>query len=74
MGLNFIGKNLVILGLFIALAGVILIFSGKITWLGRLPGDLYVSRKNYTFYFPAATSLILSIVISIVFFIFSGKR
>jgi hypothetical protein len=61
-----LGKSLIMLGLVIALIGVVLSFAGRIPWLGRLPGDIYVKRENFTFYFPLATSIILSVVISFI--------
>jgi len=71
--MNDIGRILVALGLLIALVGVILMFVGRVPWLGRLPGDIYVQRGNWSFYFPLATSLLLSIALSLVFFLF-GRR
>ncbi|MCM0082517.1 DUF2905 domain-containing protein [Geomonas sp. Red32] len=64
------GKSLIILGLVIALIGVILTLAGRIPWLGRLPGDIYVKRENFTFYFPLATSIIVSIVLSFILWLF----
>lgn len=61
-----LGKSLIVMGLLIALVGVILTFAGKIPWLGRLPGDIYVKRDNFTFYFPLATSIIVSVVLSLI--------
>lgn len=61
-----IGKSLIIIGLIIAAIGVILTFAGKIPWLGRLPGDIYIKRENFTFYFPLATSILISIILSLI--------
>jgi hypothetical protein len=47
--------------------GVLLTLSGKIPWLGRLPGDIVIQRDNFSFYFPLTTSILLSIVLSIIF-------
>jgi len=63
------GKSLIIIGLIIVLIGVILTFAGKIPWLGRLPGDIYIKRENFTFYFPLATSIILSVILSLIFWL-----
>ena len=65
-----LGKTLIIVGTVIVLLGVLMTFTGKIPWLGRLPGDIYIKRGNFTFYFPLATSIILSIIISLIFRIF----
>ena len=65
-----LGKFLIVIGLVIALIGVILTVAGKIPWLGRLPGDIYVKRENFTFYFPLATSIIISIILSFILWLF----
>ncbi len=64
------GKLLVILGIVIAVMGLIMMFAPKIPFLGRLPGDFVIRKGNFTFYFPLATSIILSIVLTIIFSIF----
>jgi Protein of unknown function (DUF2905) len=68
-----VGKALIVLGLAIVLAGIVLTFFGRIPWLGRLPGDIHVQRGNWSFYFPLATSLLLSVVLSLLFYIL-GRR
>ena len=65
------GKILVFLGLLIALFGIILIFAGRMHLpVGRLPGDIVYRGKHTTFYFPLATCIILSIVLSVVLYLF----
>jgi uncharacterized protein HemY len=64
--MNSIGRALILAGLIFVLLGVIVIFGARIPWLGRLPGDIYVQKKNFTFFFPITTSIILSIVISLI--------
>ncbi len=61
-----LGKSLIVIGLVIAVIGVILSFVGKIPWLGRLPGDISIKRENFTFYFPLATSILISLVLSLI--------
>ena len=68
-----IGKALIVLGLAIVLVGVVLTFFGRIPWLGRLPGDIHVQLGSWSFYFPLATSLLLSVVLSLLFYVF-GRR
>jgi hypothetical protein len=65
-----LGKSLIVIGLIIALVGVILSFAGRIPWLGRLPGDIYLKRENFTFYFPLATCIIVSIILSLILWFF----
>ena len=68
-----LGRALLVLGIVITAMGALILLSGRIPWLGRLPGDIVVERKQVTFYFPVVTSILLSIVISIVLW-FLGKR
>ena len=65
-----LGKFLIISGLLIALFGVLFTFAGKIPWLGRLPGDIFIKRENFTFSFPLATSIILSVLLSLILWLF----
>lgn len=64
------GKLLIVIGLFIAGAGILLLLSDKIPWLGRLPGDITVKRDNFTFFFPLATCILISVILSILFWLF----
>jgi hypothetical protein len=68
-----IGKILIIIGLIIAGIGGIILLGGKIQWIGRLPGEFYYKGKNFTFYFPLATSIIISIILTIIL-IFIGRK
>ena len=68
-----VGKVLVALGLLIALAGVVLMLVGRVPWLGRLPGDIHIERATFSFYFPLATSLLLSVVLTLLLYIV-GRR
>jgi hypothetical protein len=60
------GKVLVIGGLFLVIAGLLIIYGNKIG-LGLLPGDMSFKKGNFTFYFPLASSIILSIILTIIF-------
>ncbi len=72
-GLGDLGKILIFLGLVIVLLGVFLLIFGKIPFLGKLPGDIYVSRKNFTIYFPLATCILLSLILSLIARLWSKK-
>jgi hypothetical protein len=63
-----LGKMLILFGGLLVLVGVLLTLSGKIPWLGRLPGDIFIRRDNFTFYFPLGTSLLISALLSLLFF------
>lgn len=71
--MNELGRFLVVIGAVIALVGVALILVGRVPWLGRLPGDIHVQRGNWSFSFPLATSLVLSVALSLVFWLL-GRR
>src|SRR3989338_4924584 len=72
-GLGDLGKILIFLGLVIVLLGVFLLIFGKIPFLGKFPGDIYVSRKNFTFYFPLATCILLILILSLIARLWSKK-
>lgn len=65
-----VGRMLIVAGLVIAAVGALLLLSGKIPWLGRLPGDILVKREKFTFYFPLATSLLISLLLSLILWLF----
>jgi hypothetical protein len=70
-----IGKLLVVLGIVIAAAGLVLMLLGRTNLpLGRLPGDILYRGKHTTFYFPLATSILLSVVLSLVLYLISRFR
>lgn len=72
-GIQHIGKFFIILGLIISAIGGLLLLSGNIPWLGRLPGDIIIQKKNFTFYFPLATCIIISLILTLLFWIFGRK-
>jgi len=61
-----VGKLLILAGGVLLVLGLVLVFAGKIPWLGRLPGDIVVQRKSFGFYFPLTTSLIISLLLTLV--------
>ena len=65
-----LGRFLMIAGGVLFAAGLLLTLAGRLPWLGRLPGDIVLQRGPVTFYFPLATSLILSIALTLVFWLF----
>lgn len=68
-----IGRILIFIGLILALLGGIVLLAGKIPGLGRLPGDILIQRRSVTFYFPIATSILISIVLSLIFWLLSRR-
>ena len=68
-----IGKIVIIFGIIMVIVGVFLVFSPKIPFMGKLPGDIVIKRDGFTFYFPLATSIIISILITIIINLFFKK-
>ena len=70
-----LGKLLILLGIFLLVAGAVLILLGRTNLpLGRLPGDIVYRGKNTSFYFPLATSLLLSLLLSVVLYLIGRWR
>ena len=61
-----LGKILVFVGLFLVVIGVIILFGSKIPYIGRLPGDIIIQRKNFTFYFPITTLILLNLLLLLI--------
>lgn len=68
--MNDLGKFLVIAGLVIAGIGVMLWFGLGKSWFGRLPGDIHYSKGNFSFHFPIMTCLLISLALTLLFWIF----
>jgi hypothetical protein len=73
--LGYIGKFLIVTGIIISLVGglLLLLRHSGIPFPGKLPGDILIKKKNFTFYFPVATSILLSIILSIIVY-FLGRK
>lgn len=72
-GFEGLAKLLILFGVVLVLLGGLLLVVGKIPYIGRLPGDFYIERDNFTFYFPLATSILISILLTFLFLLF-GRR
>ena len=71
--INSLGKVLILFGLTLVMIGLIFTLGGKLSWFGRLPGDIYVQKRNFTFFFPITTSIIISVILSIVLILLRHK-
>ena len=61
------GKYIIVAGTMIVLIGVVIyFFHDKLTWIGRLPGDIRIEKENFRFYFPITTMIIFSLAITII--------
>jgi hypothetical protein len=66
-----LAKILLFFGGFLILIGIVFLTGSKIPFLGKLPGDIYIERENFTFFAPIGTSLLISFILSIIFYIIS---
>lgn len=70
MDLTQLGRSLLVLGLVIAALGLLLLLGGRLPGAGRLPGDILIRRDGVTLYFPLATSILLSLLLTLVLNLF----
>jgi len=66
-------KWFLVLGVIFLGLGAVLTLAGKTGWIGRLPGDIRIERKNFSFYFPLATSLLLSLLLTLILSLFRRR-
>ncbi|MBN8858921.1 MAG: DUF2905 domain-containing protein [Sphingobacteriales bacterium] len=65
------GKYIIITGMILVAVGfIIYFFHDKLSWLGKLPGDIRIERENFRFYFPITTMVLLSIIFSLALWLF----
>lgn len=64
MDIESLGKMILVIGLVMFLIGGVLVIGGKIG-LGRLPGDIFIKKGNFTFYFPLITCILVSIILTL---------
>ena len=66
MDLQAVGRMVVVLGIVVTVLGLALMFAGRVPFLGRLPGDIHVQGDHWTVYAPIATSILLSVLLTLV--------
>lgn len=69
------GKILIVTGVVFVLVGLLLTFTSHLSFgkLGRLPGDIYIKKDNFSFYFPLTTCILLSLLLTLLFSLLSRK-
>ena len=67
------GKLFIFIGLLLVVIGIVFIVGNKIPFIGRLPGDIAIERQNFNFYFPITTCIIISIILSLIFWLLGKK-
>lgn len=68
------GKILIIAGVVLVIAGLLIQYSDKVSFLGKLPGDIRIERENFKVYIPITTSIVISIVLSLILYLISRFR
>jgi hypothetical protein len=64
-----LGSPLIIVGIIVIFLGIFFSMGGSLSWLGRLPGDIRITRPGFNFYFPITTSIFISIMFSLVLYL-----
>ncbi|MGE3258825.1 MAG: DUF2905 domain-containing protein [Geobacter sp.] len=64
-----LGRNLIMIGLLLVAVGVVVSLAPRIPWLGKLPGDIFIRREQFSFYMPLTTSLLVSLALSLLFWL-----
>jgi hypothetical protein len=72
--MNQMAKMLILLGVVLVVVGLILLLLQKTPFLGKLPGDILIKREHFTFYFPLATSIVISIIVSLILYLIGKFR
>ena len=71
--MNEIARTFILIGSILVVLGVGLSLFGKISGLGKLPGDLLIKKENFTFYFPLTTSLLISALLSLILYLWNRR-
>ena len=64
------GKMLIVIGGIIIVVGLLFMYGNKIPFIGKLPGDIVLKKKNFTFYFPLTTLIIINLLLLLIFRLF----
>ncbi|MEW6380482.1 MAG: DUF2905 domain-containing protein [bacterium] len=66
-----IGRLLIIAGFILVIGGIFIAYGPRVPLIGRLPGDIYIKKGNFHFYFPVTSSIIISVIVTLVFLLIS---
>jgi hypothetical protein len=66
MDIQYLGKLIIILGIFLVIIGVLIFLAPRVPYIGRLPGDIYIKRDRFTVYFPLVSSILISMILTLI--------
>jgi hypothetical protein len=66
-------KTVIFIGVLLVIVGSVMLLLGKIPGVGKLPGDIMIKKENFSFYFPVTTCIIISIILSLVSYLWSKR-
>ncbi len=69
-----LAKTIIILGVLLIIAGLVMLVIQKTPFPGKLPGDIVIRKEHFTFYFPLATGIIISVIISLILYLIGKFR
>jgi hypothetical protein len=67
-------KIIIVIGVVLVITGLTILFLKKLSFLGKLPGDILIKKKNFTFYFPLSTSIVVSVIVCLILYLISKFR
>lgn len=65
-----LGRSLILMGVVLVVVGLLISFAPRLPWLGKLPGDIIIKKENFSFYFPLATCILVSLLLSFIIWLF----
>ena len=68
-----LGKSIIFIGIVLIIVGILVTMAGKMPGAGKLPGDIFVKKENFSFYFPLTTCILLSVILSAVMYCLGKK-
>ena len=71
--MNELGKSILLIGIVLVVIGILMTAAGKIPGIGKLPGDIFIKKDNFSFYFPLTTCILVSIIFSVIMYL-SGRK
>ena len=69
-----LARVMILIGVVLIVSGLVLLVLQRVPFLGKLPGDILIKKEHLTFYFPLATSIVISIIISLILFLINKFR